>query len=154
MEFIMNCSIRNGFIMNYRKSKIRKILKWTLLEKIFKLTNQMIPKYWNWYININITTRGFQRDQNYQIPIYILNVIDPASQRLNSDWKWTVVGQTLNWGVKWSRNFITLLSTESGWNKESNETRIKWFLRSKRYSIFKISQNSNQNWVKFKNKMS
>ena len=38
-----------------------------------------------------------------------------------------MVGQTLNSEVKWSWNFTNLLSTESWWNKESNETKIKWF---------------------------
>ena len=29
------------------------------------------------YINRKLTTRGFQKDENYQISIYILKVIDP-----------------------------------------------------------------------------
>ena len=96
------------------------------LEKIFRLIYQMIFKSWNLYINRNLTTKGFQKDQNYQILIYILKVIDPASQRPNSDGEWTVFGQMLNWWVKWSRNLRNFLSTESWWNKESNEARIKW----------------------------
>ena len=67
-------------------------------EKMFKLTNQMISKSLYWYINRKLTIRGFQKDQNCQISIYILKLIDPASQCPNSDWKWIVVGQTLNWG--------------------------------------------------------
>ena len=55
-------------------------------EKIFKLTGQMLSKSWNLYINRKLSTRGFQRDQNYQIPIYILKLIDPESQRPNTDW--------------------------------------------------------------------
>ena len=46
----------------------------------------------------------------------------------------------LNWGVKWSWNFTNLPSTESWWNKESNETRIKWF----RFKIKEISYFQNQ----------
>ena len=48
--------------------------------KIMKLTNQMISKSYNSYININLTIRRFQRDKNYQISPYILRVIAPASQ--------------------------------------------------------------------------
>ena len=107
----------------------------------------MISKSYNWYVNRKLTTREFQKYQNYQILIYILRVIDPASQRSNSYWKWIVVGQTLNWGAKWSWNFTNFLSTKSWWNKESNETKIKWFRPN-----FKISKNSNQMWAKMKNK--
>ena len=54
-----------------------------------------------------------------------------------------MVSQTLNWGVKWSWNFTNLLSIESWWNKESNETRINDSdLRSERYPYFKINKNS------------
>ena len=38
-----------------------------------------------------------------------------------------MVGQTLIWGVKWSRSLKNFLAKESWWNKKSNETRIKWF---------------------------
>ena len=121
-------------------------------EKIFKLTYQLISKSAYLYINRKLTTREFQRDKNWQIPICILGVIDPASQCPNSDWKWTVVGQTLNWGVKWTWNFMNLLSTESSWNKEFTETESSDSeSRSEGYPIFKISKNSNRNWVKLKN---
>ena len=56
-----------------------------------------------------------------------LKVIDPESQHLTSDERWIVLGQTLNWRVKWTRNLTNLLSTESWWKEESNETKIKWF---------------------------
>ena len=59
----------------------------------------MTSKSYNLYINRKLITRGFYRDQNCQIIIYILRLIDPASQRPNSDWKLIVVGQTLNWGA-------------------------------------------------------
>ena len=54
-------------------------------EKIFKLTTQMLSKSYNLYINRNLRTIGIKRNQNYQIPSYILKVIDPKSQRSNSD---------------------------------------------------------------------
>ena len=97
-------------------------------KKIFKLTYQMMSKSFNLYINRKLETRGFQKDQNYQIKIYILKVIDPASQHPNLDVKWRVVGQMLNWGVKWSWNLTNLISMESWWNKKSNEIEIKWFI--------------------------
>ena len=97
-------------------------------------------------MNENLTTNGFERDWNYQILSYILKVIAPASQHPNLDWKWTVDGQTLNWGVKWWWNFTILLSTESWWNKESNETRIKWFkLKIKEKSLFLNQKKSKPN---------
>ena len=110
------------------------------LEKIFKLTYQMISKSYNLYINRKLRTRGFQRDQNYQILIYILKVIHPESQCLNSDWKWIVLGETLNWGVKWSRNSTNFLFTESWWNKKYNEIKIRWL----RIIIREISYFQNQ----------
>ena len=54
-----------------------------------------------------------------------------------------MLGQTLNWGVKWSRNSTNLLFTESWWNKEYNETRIKWFgIIIKEKSLFGNQQKS------------
>ena len=61
----------------------------------------MISKSWNLHMNENLITTGLQRYQNCQISIYILRVIDLASQLPNSDWKWTLVGWTSNWGVKY-----------------------------------------------------
>ena len=122
-------------------------------NKIFKLSDPMVSKSCNWYINRKLTTREFQRDQNRQIPIYILRVIDPASQRPTSDWKWTMVSQTLNWGVKWSWKFILYPrksdEIKNSMNLESSDSEF----RSKRYHIFKISKNLSQIWVKMKNKM-
>ena len=112
----------------------------------------MISKSNNLYINRKLKTRGFQRDYNSQIPIYILGVIEPASQRPNSDWKWIVVGQTLNWGAKWSWNFTNFYPRKvdeirNPMKPETSDSK----LRSKRYTIFKISKNLSQNWVKLKN---
>ena len=92
---------KNWIYYELLKIKDQKNLEMNTLVKILKLTKKMISKSCNWDVNRNITARGFQRDQNCQISIHILRVIDPASQRPNSDWKWTVVGQTLNWGAKW-----------------------------------------------------
>ena len=45
----------------------------------------MISKSFNLYINGKLTTRGFQRDQNYQISPCTLEVIAPATQCPNSN---------------------------------------------------------------------
>ena len=45
----------------------------------------MIFKSYNSHMNGKLTTRVFQRDQIYQISSYILKVIAPTSQCLNSD---------------------------------------------------------------------
>ena len=68
------------------------------LDLLWIIENQRSEKFWNEHFSEN---RRFQRYQNCQILICILRVIEPASQHPNSDWKWTVVGQALNWGVKW-----------------------------------------------------
>ena len=110
------------------KIKDQRIPKMNTSEKIFKLTSQMISK--------------FQRDQNCQILIYILTVIDPKSQHSNSDWKWIVLGQTSNWGLKSTQNLMNLLSTESWWNKKYSEIRIKWFgIRIREISFFQNQKN-------------
>ena len=71
--------------------------------------------------------QGNLKNQNDWILICKLKVIDPESQHLTSDERWTVLGQTSNWMVKWNRNSMNLLSTEIWRKAESNETKIKWF---------------------------
>ena len=105
----------------------QKIPEMNTSEEIFKLNAQMKSKSCNLYVNRKLRTRGIQQDQNYQILICQLKVIDPESQRLTSDERWTVLGQTLNSRGKWTQNLMKLLSTESWWKEESNETKIKWF---------------------------
>ena len=65
----------------------------------------MISKYFNSHMNGKLTTIGFQIDRNYLISPCILKVIAHAIQCPNSDWKWIVDDQTLNWRVKWGWNF-------------------------------------------------
>ena len=105
----------------------QKIPEINTSEEIFKLNDQMKSKSCNLYVNGKLRTRGIQKDQNYQILICQSKVIDPENKRLTSNERWTVSGQTLNWRVKWTRNLMKLLSTESWWKEESNETKIKWF---------------------------
>ena len=109
--------------MNYWKSTIRKSPK---------LTPQRKSSNWmtKWNPNLAIymlRTRGIQQDQNYQILICKSKVIDPESQCLTSDERWTVLGQTSNWRVKWTQNLMNFLSMERWWKEESNETKIKLF---------------------------
>ena len=78
------------------KIKYQKIPEINTSEEIFKLTGQMKSKSCNLYINRNLRTRGILKDQNNRILIFKLKVIDPESQRLNSDEKSTVLGQTSN----------------------------------------------------------
>ena len=70
---------KNWIYYELLKIKDQKNPEMNTTVKIFKLTNQMIFKSCNWYIN----RIGFQRHQNCQILIYILRVNDPASQRPN-----------------------------------------------------------------------
>ena len=109
------------------ESNYQKISEINTSEEIFKLNDQMKSKSCNLYVNRKLRTRGIQKDQNYQILIFQSKVIDPESQRLTSDKRWIVLGQTLNWRVKWTQNLMNLISTESLSKEESNETKIKWF---------------------------
>ena len=109
------------------------------------MTNQKIAKYWNSHMNGNLTTRGFQRDQNYQISPCILKVIAPANQCPNWDWKSTVDGQMLNWGLKWWWNFIIITLYPVKADETRNPMKQKSSdldLRSERNPCLKINKNS------------
>ena len=144
-----------GFTINYWKSNIRKILKWTLWCNSSNWLSKWYPNLEiDISIEIDISTRGFQRDQNCQIPICISEVIDRASQHPNSDWKWTMVGQALNWGANDHRILQIFYprkadKTRNPMKPESCDSE----LRSERYPYFKISENSDTIWAKMKNKM-
>ena len=105
------------------KIKYQKIPQINTSEEIFKLTNQMKSKCWNWYVNGNLRTRGIYGDKNDQILICKLKVIDPESQCLTSDERWIVLGQTSNWRVKWNSEFDEfsiygkLMKREIQWNQ-------------------------------------
>ena len=93
-------------------------------------------------MNRKPTIRRFQRDQNCRISSCQLGVIALESQCPKMGWKWTVVGQMLNWGVKCWWNLTNQISMESWWNKESNETKKNLDLKSGRNPCFKNQQNS------------
>ena len=117
---------KNWIYYELLKIKYQKIPEMNTSQEIFKLTSQMKSRSWNLYVNGKLRTREIERNQNDRILIFKLKVIDPKSQHLTSDKGWTVLGQTSNWRVKWTRNSMNLLSTESWWKEELNENKVKW----------------------------
>ena len=117
------------------------------MDLIWIFENQILENPWNehlrenhqiyWSNEIKILQFIYQwkaknqrnlRDQNDWILIFKLKVIDPESRHLTSDERWTVLGQTSNWRVKWTQNSINFLSTEIWWKEEYNEIKINWFV--------------------------
>ena len=106
----------------------------------------MIFKYKKSFMDRKLKIRGFQTYQNYSISPFIFGVIALASQRPNSDWFWTTVGQTTNWSVKSWWKLMNQISTKSWLNKESNETKLfELDLRLGKNPCLKISKNPQWN---------
>ena len=73
------------------KIKDQKNPEMNTSEKIFKLTNQMISKSWNWYINRKLTTTGFKRPKLSNSSLYFKSNWSCKSTpkfglKINSDW--------------------------------------------------------------------
>ena len=98
LEKRWNLLVYNSWFLNKNwihyellKIKYQKIPETNTSEEIFKLTSQMKSKSCNLYVNGKLRTREIPEDQNYQILICKSKGIDPKSQRLISDERWTVL---------------------------------------------------------------